>query len=74
MSCVGQNDVDLQHGKVAELAVPSFESGARILHAAVIGRHQLLHSRLSHADQQQLALLSRLGVSGRPAALAGHLI
>ena len=55
---------------VAGRCVATQRRGARILHAAATGRHQLLHSRLSHADQQQLALLSRLGV----AALAGHLI
>ena len=42
--------------------------GARILHAATAGRCQLPHSHLSHADQQQLAQLSRLGV----AALTCH--
>jgi hypothetical protein len=46
---------------VAGRCVATQSRGARILHAAAAGRHQLLHSRLSHADQQQLALLSRLG-------------
>jgi len=55
---------------VAGRCVATQRRGARILHAAAAGRRQLLHSRLSHADQQQLALLSRLGV----AALAGHLM
>jgi hypothetical protein len=46
---------------VAGRCVATQRRGARILHAAAAGRRQLLHSRLSHADQQQLALLSRLG-------------
>ena len=50
---------------VAGRCVATQRRGARILHAAATGRRQLLHSRLSHADQQQLALLSRLGVAGR---------